>query len=351
MKINTLFCIRPATRNIGNDIINKATADLIYEAFGDDAGIVNIPALKGSQFGGITAKQVYDANRFANGVIVGGGNLFENGQLTIETQALDSLDKPMMIIGLSHGRIVGTGGQYIHRSDAMPPSHIKQLTLKSQYVLVRDYASQELLNSIGCSGVEVGGCPTMFLPANPTGYKNDGRILISLRHPSRMSVPPVLSWRVAEDVRTIIKLLQKEYGDIVSLVCHDYADLEFASGFTDVPHLYFDDVNYYIETLRNARLNITYRLHAFLPCLAFGTPTVHLTYDERGKSMINTAAMMDWEIDINNNSSFYDALMDRIKNIDLYFDDRDKALQHVNRFREVTIKTMNAFADKVNSSF
>ena len=66
--MRTLFCVRPATRNIGNDVINKATAELLYDAFGSGTGIVNIPALTGPQFGGFTARQVFDMNRFADGV-------------------------------------------------------------------------------------------------------------------------------------------------------------------------------------------------------------------------------------------------------------------------------------------
>ena len=36
--MRTLFCVRPATRNIGNDVINKATAELLYDAFGSGTG-------------------------------------------------------------------------------------------------------------------------------------------------------------------------------------------------------------------------------------------------------------------------------------------------------------------------
>ena len=113
----------------------------------------------------------------------------------------------MMLIGLSHGRIYDALGKLIDRSDAMPAAKIQQITLKSNHVLVRDHATQDILNSIGCSGIEVGACPTMFLPANTEEYRGDGRILISIRHPSRMSVPPELQWRTAEDVRKIIDRL------------------------------------------------------------------------------------------------------------------------------------------------
>ena len=66
----TLFCVRPATRNIGNDLINRGTSDLIASVFGPDTAIVNVPALSGAQYGGFTAAQVYDMNRLADGVVI-----------------------------------------------------------------------------------------------------------------------------------------------------------------------------------------------------------------------------------------------------------------------------------------
>ena len=80
----TLFLVRPTTRNIGNDLIAYAISQLLYDAFGEDANIVAVPALVGPQFGGLVARQVYDMNRLADAVIVGGGNLFENGQLSYD---------------------------------------------------------------------------------------------------------------------------------------------------------------------------------------------------------------------------------------------------------------------------
>ena len=115
--MTTLFCVRPATRNIGNDVINTATADLLYRTFGSGTGIVNIPALKGPQYGGLSARQIFDMNRLADGVVVGGGNLFENGQLTFNSQAVAALTTPAMIIGVSHGRIYGKDGKWVDRTE------------------------------------------------------------------------------------------------------------------------------------------------------------------------------------------------------------------------------------------
>src|SRR5581483_6908111 len=116
--MTTLFYVRPTTPNIGNDIINSATTDLIFGAFGPDTSIVTIPALVGPQNGGLTARQIYDINRLADGVLIGGGNLFENGQLTVDEQALSALCRPLLLLGLAHGRVYDRDGSLVHRTDA-----------------------------------------------------------------------------------------------------------------------------------------------------------------------------------------------------------------------------------------
>ena len=163
--MTTLFCVRPATRNIGNDVINTATADLLYRTFGSAAGIVNIPAIRGPQYGGLSARQIFDMNCLADGVVVGGGNLFENGQLTFDSQAVAALTTPMMIIGVSHGRIYGPGGRWVDRTDSLAPNAIRQLAGKSGVTMVRDHASQEMLQEMGIKDVRLGGCPTLFIVA------------------------------------------------------------------------------------------------------------------------------------------------------------------------------------------
>jgi hypothetical protein len=323
----TLFCVRPATRNIGNDVINKATADLLYAVFERDAGLVNIPALQGPQFGGFTAKQVFDMNRLADGVVVGGGNLFENGQITIEPSALAALRVPMMLIGLSHGRVFACDGALAERTDSMTPESIRLLCSCSCVTMVRDRATQSILLGLGVKDVELGGCPTLFMPANPPDWVSNGRILISVRHPGRMSVPPAIEWRVVEDLRRTIAALKAAFGEQVFLVCHDYADIGFAAGFPEAPLIYFDDVERYVEALRRCRLNVSYRLHAFLPCLAFGTPTIHLSYDERGKDMVATTGMGVWDIDIHREPDVTAAIMDRVQNLDRFLKLRDEECQ------------------------
>jgi polysaccharide pyruvyl transferase WcaK-like protein len=344
-----LFCVRPATRNIGNDIIGRATTELLYATFGEDVGIVNIPALKGQQFGGLTASQVYDMNRFADGVVLGGGNLFENGQVTVDPQAFAALRVPLFLIGLSHGRIYGRHDSMVERTDEMPEQTIRCLVEKAASALVRDTSTQARLQPLTRREIVLGGCPTLFMPPSPADVARNGPVLVSVRHPGRMSVPPAIQWRIAEDVRRLIEMLRAEVTTDVVLVCHDYADIEFASAFHEARMIYFDDVDHYMAALRRSRLSVSYRLHAFLPCLAFGTPAIHISYDERGKSMLDTAGMAAWDVDLMKSGDVVDEVLARVRNLDRYFELRDAAKARIEAMHQTSLSALRGFAQAVNA--
>ncbi|WP_150130801.1 polysaccharide pyruvyl transferase family protein [Janthinobacterium sp. LM6] len=332
-----IFMVRPTTRNIGNDLIGYATAELLYEVFGAATNVVSIPALKGPQFGGLVPRQIYDMNRLADAVIVGGGNLFENGQLSYDVQAVNALRRPMMLMGLSHGRITGRDGQMEDRTDALSPTAIRHLVEHAKVAMVRDTGSQEILADLGAK-VTVGGCPTLYLPPNAEGEAAKGGVIISVRHPMRMSVPATLQWRIAEDLRRLIAALRAEYAQPVYLACHDYIDLEFAAGFPEAAPLYFDEVSRYIEALRTCKLHVSYRLHGFLPCLAMGSHSINLSYDERGRSMLSTIGMASWDVDLMQSGDCVSAIMDRARSVAQYRRARQDALPLIQELRQITVR-------------
>lgn len=338
--------VRPTTRNIGNDLIGYATAQLLYEVFGSTTNVISIPALTGPQFGGMVARQVYDMNRLADAVVVGGGNLFENGQLSYDAQAVRALRRPLMLMGLSHGRIGARDGQLEERTDALNPAAIRHLVEKSAVAMVRDVASQDILRELGAT-VGVGGCPTLFLAPAPRRETARSGVFISVRHPMRMSVPPQLQWRIADDVRRMIAALGSEYGQPVQLVCHDYIDLEFAAGFAGAVPAYFDDVERYLGALRNCAMHVSYRLHGFLPCLAMGSHSINLSYDERGSAMLSTIGMAEWDIDLLREPDCVGAVMDRVRAGARYQALREAAMPGIAALRGVTLEglqTLRALA-------
>lgn len=291
----TIFNIRPKGFNVGNDAIAIGLRRYLYQAFNSIVNIVTIPATsryESSNYAGLTPKVIYDINQYGDGVIIGGGNLYENGELDISTDALESLAPPLMLFSLSRGRVYDKNRNMVRRTDTMPDRVLRTLHDKACISLARDISTTEYLKKIGCERVELGGCPTIFLnqitsqlPILPNG---DQGALISVRQPQLMSVPPVDQARVHSDIRRIITLLRERGYSRVRILCHDHRDISFATSFPEVDFVYTEDIYDYLALLRSCRLNIAYRLHACLPCISFGVPTIKISYDERAVSLMNT---------------------------------------------------------------
>ena len=316
--VTLLFRIRPATPNIGNDAIGAATSELLRSVLGAGTNIVDLPAHATSGgLGGLTARQVYDMNRSADGVVIGGGNLFENGQLDARRAGRRRAPRPAPADRALTRADPRPRRALVDRTDAMaadrdpPPGTEGDRNARARPQLAGDASLPRRRQGRGRRVPDAVPRPQSERRPPTT----DG-CCVSVRHPGRMSVPPPVQWRVADDVRRLIAAARSEHGDSVFVVCHDYADIEFARGFPETPLLYFDDAREYFEALRRCRLSLTYRLHAFLPCLAFGTPSVHVSYDERGREAVATAGMGDWDIDLLRERDVVEAVMARARNLD-----------------------------------
>jgi polysaccharide pyruvyl transferase WcaK-like protein len=103
--------------------------------------------------------------------------------------------------------------------------------------------------------------------------------------------------RVHFDLRRLIDGLRAHGHEKIALLCHDPRDIRFAAGYPDIPYLYTEDPLRYLAWLRDCRLNVGYRVHSLLPCALLGTPSVHLTYDERALGLIETAGLGDCAVD------------------------------------------------------
>ena len=300
--MTTLFCVHPHGFNIGNHAIHLALRHLLSEVFGRVVNVISVPAT--SRFethgrAGLTASMIHEMNLYGDGVIVGGGNLFENGQLDLDLDALPALEPPLMLMSLSRGRIYNRSGELVDRTDVMPDRKIIALHEKADVSLLRDRATLEHAHRLGCAGARLGGCPTITLgeiagrlPA--AAAPDAGGVLLSVRNPSLMNIPLSAQSRVHEQVRDLIRLLSSR--GRVRLLCHDHRDLPFAASFPGTRYVYTDDVSQYLSLIRAADLVVTYRLHSLIPAAAFGTPAVSISYDERAISAIQTIGLGDWDI-------------------------------------------------------
>jgi len=243
--------------------------------------------------------------------------LLENGALEIDSTALAALRKPLMLFSVSHGRIVDSHGLWVDRTDSLSWDRIRALCARAATVLVRDLATHEAFERAGIRNQRLGGCPSLWLgesdlPLPAAETEVAGAALISVRHPKLMSVPYELQGRTYFDVRHIIDRLRADQP--VYLLCHDYQDLPFARAFPDVPILYSEDPYRFLGWLRDCALNVGYRLHGFLACCALHTPAVHLAYDERGTSLVETVGLGPWNVDLFADD-WFDVLEERLANL------------------------------------
>ncbi|MDX1929820.1 MAG: polysaccharide pyruvyl transferase family protein [Pirellulaceae bacterium] len=320
----TLFCIRPKGFNVGNDAIFLGMQTFLHAAFGEVVNVITLPATSRYEShakAGLTAQTIYDINLYGDGVVIGGGNLYENGELQVDLNALSALEVPMMLFSLSRGRVYNRRNELVDRTNVMPDSVTRAINAKAQISLARDICTHNYLQQIGIEHVHVGGCPTIFLDRVGNRFphlpvEEDSGVLISLRNPALMSIPLQKQANVRQHISEIVTFLRSEGHNNVRLLCHDHRDIPFAASFTNIEFIYLDDVYTYLALLKKCRLNITYRLHSALPCLSFGRPMIKISYDERAVSLMQTIGYGDWNIDMVQNDDVLGHVRDRYRRLD-----------------------------------
>jgi hypothetical protein len=349
-----IFSLRANTPNIGNALIALGTDAILRSVFGSDVSLINLPvhANGNPKAGGLTAQTVYEINQLADGLIIGPGNLFENGALTMDFRALAALSVPVMILDVSMGRVFDRTGKLVPRTDSIPAEKILALCRAAEPILVRDRATSGHLAELGWGRAQVTGCPTLFIEDVPRYRVLDPALaetaLVSIRNPRLMSVPYSVQGRIYQDLRRMIDALRGMKMD-VRLLCHDYQDLPFAEAFPDVPMLYTEDPWRFLSWLRGCRLNIGFRLHAFLCCLALGVPSIPLTYDERGMGLIETVGMSDWAVPFLHTEDLLGEIHERCDSLPR-FDEMKLAARPIwDGLRRCTVQALERFGERMES--
>ena len=206
-----IYSIRPKGFNIGNDMIYMGVNHFIRQAFKANYNVISLPATgkyESQRKSGLSSQTVYEINQFGHGVIIGGGNLYENGELEVSPVAIKALEKPMMIFSVSRGRIYNKKLELVDRTDVMTDDKIQLLNKRADVSLSRDKATFEYINQLGgAKNNQLGGCPTLFINEIPQHLvpiqdtdKTD--CLISIRTPSLVSVPINYQYQIREQTET-----------------------------------------------------------------------------------------------------------------------------------------------------
>jgi polysaccharide pyruvyl transferase WcaK-like protein len=130
-----------------------------------------------------------------------------------------------------------------------------------------------------------------------------------------MNIPPSLQASVYADIPAIVAFFRSEGFRDIKLLCHDHRDITFAITFRGLDYVYTEDALSYLSMLRCCAINISYRLHASLPCMSFGTPTIQINYDERATSLMETLGLGTWGINMCNETNLIDAVRERYRRL------------------------------------
>jgi len=352
----TLFCVRPRRFNIGNDAIFLGVRHLLRAAFDVPINIVQVPGAENdghASLSGLLPKAIHQMNLYGHGVVVGGGNLYENGGLDVDVHALAALRLPLMLFSLSHGRIYNQRHELVPRTDAMPPPVVVALNQQAALSVARDDATFEYLHALGVTKSVMGGCPSLLLGQLPlpvpSGPEMSAGTLLSVRHPQLTSIPLRNEARMHGTVLRLVEMLESDGFGPVRILCHDTRDLMFASSLGDLEYIVPDDVYSYLALLRRARLVVSFRLHAFVPCLSFGTPAINISYDERSLSLVRTLGFESWDIDFVRSSDVVAEVRDRCCRLDAFANQRLDARPLWQQLETVMTSAMSSFAGLVNA--
>ncbi|QDU73648.1 Polysaccharide pyruvyl transferase [Bremerella volcania] len=351
----TIFNIRPVGFNIGNDAIHLGIRSFLEKALDSHVNLITIPAVSHYEShakAGLTARTIFEINQFGDGVIVGGGNLFENGEISVSPQALPSLEPPLMIYSVSRGRIYNRRMELVDRTDVITDHVLKALSERADLSYLRDQATVDYLHSIGCTKTRLGGCPTIFLnqiksQLPPLSPEMQNEVLISIRNPNLMNIPLGLQARVRDDLQRLIRLCQERFDKPVRLLCHDHRDIPFAASLGQIEYIYTSDIYYYLSLLANTFLNVSYRLHATLPTLSFGKPSVSIVYDERASSLFQTLGLEDFYVDINTSSDICEDVIQKSEALLSNNDLMSQLPEKWAKFQDISETAFGGFAQRV----
>ena len=320
----TIANVRPIGHNVGNHAIHFALKNMLFETFGRLVSVIEIPATsvyESSGRAGLTPQTVHQINRFADGVIVGGGNLFENNEIAIDPQALSSLQPPLMLFSNSRGKIYDRYGRLAERTDVISDSKLEMLVKRADISLSRDSVTHDHLVKLNLED-ELGWCPTIntarysaMIPQLPKA--EDTGALISVRTPDLMNLPSRFQTRVARNIELLIDELRGVGFKRVRLLCNDSRDLDFSSLFRftkSVESVYTNDVYLYLALLKTADIVVSFRLHATLPAISFGTKTINVVYDQRARCLFNDLGLNESYLDmVELGDDFEQSLVDTVR--------------------------------------
>lgn len=251
---------------------------------------------------GLRGKNIYYSNKYADAVLLGGSDQYNDWSPKITAKEIQHLVPPLFMIGLgvsSHDL-----GQTPYLKDERYKDDIIATNQKSILSSVRDEKTQKFLHNLGYSNSIITGCPALFLFNKEFCINNNNQtVLFTFPYPLVHNTKNKHKRRkfniLFNLIHEVIKFVaSKDLKPVI--VCHDDRDVPQAQRlFSDYPIFFSNYPQKYFELYQNARLVLGSRLHATILASSLGIPSININLDLRGTGFSETFKLDKWNVDYN----------------------------------------------------
>lgn len=250
---------------------------------------------------GLRGNNIKYSNEFADAVMLGGSDQYNNWSPRITSEEIEKLAPPLFLIGLGVSSKGLNKKPYIKEKKYF--SDILATNKKAMLSSVRDKTTYNFLKDLGYKNSIITGCPALFLKDNPIQLNQEkSNIMFTfpypLLHKTKNKEKIKKYQKIYETTKKIISYIEN-IGLEAVIVCHDDRDVPNAQKIFPNYEIFFS--NYpqdYIKKYSEALIVIGSRLHATILVSGMGIPSININLDLRGVSFSQTFGLENWNLNL-----------------------------------------------------
>jgi len=304
----------PHTFNIGDHFVIRSIRKYLNEYL-PEAIFIPKPCAKNRGWGQpvrLTGENINISNKYADAVIVGGSDQYNNWALRIKKDEITKLVPPLYLIGLGVSSRSLNEPPYIAKKEYY--EDIRITNDQARFSSVRDNYTKEFLVKLGYEKAVVTGCPALHLFNDDFHLLKDGFAALTFPFPVIKHSKKILYKSLITRIREMIDIMHRS-GLQPIITCHDDRDVFVAQEvFPDEKIFYSNYVDDFIDFYRKSLLVVGSRLHASIFVAGLGKPFVNINIDRRGQGFTDTFNLGEWNLNIDDNQ-FVKKLEQRVNTI------------------------------------
>ncbi|MBI9072003.1 MAG: polysaccharide pyruvyl transferase family protein [Melioribacteraceae bacterium] len=293
----------------------------------------------------LQSANINKSNKYADAVIVGGSDQYNNWDLRINKDEITKLVPPLYLIGLGASSKNINEPPFIKHDSYWEDIKVSHQT--ARFSSVRDLFTQKFLEKAGYNKSIVTGCPALHLFNEELHLNKSGYVALTFPFPVISNRNRDLYSGLIKKIKVLIKNLKDDNLKPV-IACHDDRDVFVAQENFPEEKIFFSNyVDEFIDFYRSASIVIGSRLHASIFTAGLGKPFININIDFRGQAFSNTFGLENWNINIDDDTfdSKLKTRYDMILSDDL--SEFDNFLKLKSKYRAVYLEFMKKVAQDI----